>query len=978
MNFLRSLRVKLRKYLKKLKNKLKISRVKPALSFTIKPNEKKAEVVLKKTEVPKIEMEQLIIPKKTQKPYIKKTPPKLGKKEKNKKKRSSLRKEKKDLIVDLGKIFSKSRKTKKGRESERLRVDSEIRKVSTDIRSPFIEFNFSEITINLVIPKQIINLTSPISSVVYHIKINEDNFKETASIKQLNNTYYEVEKREIALHEPLQSFQITYPILFKNVKYSFNYYHKDTDLYIFSGRYQDRAKMIELWDKEGKLNLIPKKKLWIFHPDIYELGVEYNLAEDLWIWNYNTPKLVDLREKSFIYLKNRETGQLKKFACDVSFHLEGEQTPSDDFDEEFPLFTGREISLISPRINPDGWVIWLQNKEIGSYKLNDNWSGENPFVLKCHEDLRILEGTFQLDIADKGMRIPIETIHFRYAFHIECEYPRDLVIPTRDGHKNELVCIGLEESIENWNILIDSDVHIKEDYDNNQYQIIIPKIQDTVNFSLKKDKSDIKKLNFEITIPRLKWRIGNQKEWTGKILEKNRNTLTAGIDLFLEVNTNDYNNSYKIMIQLFSAEKNQLLQETTLSMENIYHSCNLNRFFDTILTNYNHLFLSLEIINRTTDKRYPLVNILEFPDRDPIKRLYKSLLEFQRDRIEEFYQYYKNYCSKNNETKEFSVNELFEVLTLSFNQSKSLKETGLIYKLLSKINDTFRKGFENSLLGLFKNIILKMGNTGIEIKDRIEYLEFCIDFENYFDIPPPNTKDVLNLILKKEINVINDNYLYYNRLCKIFKPDISNFDDIRKNLFKKQLYKGVKILKNANDNFKDNMYLKCCESSYKAAFIMLKALLFFEHIYPKDKSYLSITQMYLIAFRENFSKYLDNFKKLREKNFNLKQNHAWYAYKNSEKIFRKIKRRYDFIYPQLKNPKNQKTSLDNFEWRFPKNDIPDVIRSYIKKIQKYKTTYHSNFCPLPPGLIKLGIREINIRYDKEEILVYGLQKKMRK
>jgi len=895
LNIFRSLRVKLRDYFKKLKYKLKITRVKPTPEPAIKLDEKKVEaVVKKKKEVPKREKEELIISKK---PYIKKTPPELGKKEKGEKKKKEIVQKKEEIKIDLGKISSKSRKPKKVKKSERLKVNSEIRKVPTEIRRPFIELNFSEIAINLIIPKQVINLTSPISSAVYRVKINEESFDEIANIKQLNNTYYEVEKREIELHEPLQSFQVKYPNIFKNTKYHFNYYHKDTDLYIFRGRYKDRAKMIELWDQEGKINLIPKKKLWIFHPDLYELEVEYNLSEDLWIWDYNTPKLVDLREKSFIYLKNRENGQLKKFACDISFYLEGEQTPSDDFDEEFPLFTGGEISLISPRINPDGWVIWLQNKEIGSCKLNDNWSGENPFVLKCPEDLGILEGTFQLDITDKGIRIPIETIYFRYAFHIECEYPRELVIPTRDGHKNELICIGLEESIENWNILLDSDVRIKEVYDNNQYQITVSKNQDTVNFSLKKNNSDTQKLEFEITIPRLKWRIGNQKEWTGKILEKNRNTLTTGIDLILEVTTNDYNSSYNIMIQLFSAENNQLLQETTLSMENIYHMCNLNRFFDTILTNYNHLFLSLEVINRTTNKKYPLVNILEFPDRDPVKRLYKFLLEFQSDKMNEFIQSYYNYCSINNENKKFSINELFEVLTLSFNQSKSLKETGKIYKLLAHINPTFERLFQSSLLGLFKNVILNMGNSGIEIKDRVEYLEFRIDFENYFDLSPPNTQDVFNLILKKNINVINDNYLYYNRLCKIFKPDISKFEDIRINLFKKQLINGLKILKYAIVNFENNLYLKCCESSYRAAFTMLKALLFFEHKYPKDQNYLSINQMYSIAFKENFSKYLDNFKKLQEKNFNLKQKHAEYAYKYAERIFRKIKLGYVLFTP---------------------------------------------------------------------------------
>ncbi len=972
MNFFRSLRVKLRDYFKKLKDKLTITKVKPGPESAVKPDEMKVEAVVKKIKVPKREKEELKISKK---PYIKKTPPELGKKEKSEKKKKEIVQKKEEIIVDLGKKPSKSRKSKKVKKPERLKVESEIRKVSAEIRRPFVELNFSELAINLIIPKQVINLTSPISSVVYRVKINEESFNEIANIKQLNNTYYEVERREIEMHEPLLSFQVKYPIIFNNTKYSFNYYHKDTALYIFSRRYKDRAKMIELWDQEGKINLIPKKKLWVLHHDLYELEVEYNLSEDLWIWNYSMPKFVDLREKSFICLKNRENGQPKKFACNISFYLEGDQTPSDDFGEEFPLFTGGAISLISPRINPDGWVIWLQNKEIGSHKLNDNWSGENPFDLKCPEDLGILEGTFQLDITDKGTRIPIETIYFRYSLHIECEYPRELVIPTHDGHKNELICIGLEESIENWNILLNSDVLIKEVNGNNQYQIIVPKNQDTVNFSLKKKNSDFKKLMFEITIPRLKWKIGNQKEWTGKILEKNRNILITGIDLFLEVTTNDYNNSYKIMLQLFSAENNQLLQETTLIMETINHMCNLNRFFDTILTNSNHLFLSLEVINRTTNYKYPVVNILEFPDRDTIRRLYKFLLEFQRERMEEFILSYKNYCSKNNENKKFSVDELFEVLTLSFNQSNSLEDTGIIYKLLSKINYTVKKGFQNSLRGLFKNIILNKGNSGIEIKDRIEYLEFRIDFENYFDLSPPDTQDIFKLILKKNINVINDNYLFYNRLCNIFKPDISNFEDFRVNLLEKHLFNGLKRLNEANDNFENKMYSKCCESSYKAVFKTLKALLFFEHKYPDDKNYLSITQMYSIAFKENFSKYLDNFKKLHEKNYNLNQKHAWRAYKSAEEIFSKIKRGYDFFYSHLKNPLKQKTILNKFEWRFPKNDIPDVIRDYL---QKHKTQYHSNYCSIPPGFLKFGIRELNIRYDKEEIIVYGLQIKKNK
>lgn len=919
--------------------------------------------------------------KKKKKPFIRKLPPDLGvEKIDSKGKTIEGRKEDKIIKKDLGRITSESRKPKKEKIPYRVKSKEKLKKFSTKIYSPFIELNFSKIGIYLIIPRQIFRSDTLLDSVIYQIKINNENKKREINAKSLNNGIFEVEKLELELEEPLLNLEIKYPDEFKDAKYIFSYNHLDPRLYIFSGRYQNRAKMIELWDANGNFNLIPKKKLWILHSDKYELELEPSFSEDLWIWDYDYPKFLDLKKKSYISLRNKATNERKKFFCDTSFYLEGKQAPSDDYDDEFPLFTGEQIFINSLRSNPKGWVVWLQphNDEIESFIIDDNWNGEEPIILKCPEDLGIQEGgSFQIDICTKGTRIAVhQPLFFRYIPFFECKYPRELIVPTQNGHKDELIDVILDESIDNWNIITQSNIQIKTFTQNNQYQVIVPNNQDKISFSLAKNESLMKNINFEITIPRLRWRIGNQNNWTDKIQQIKRDSLNLGIEIPLEVNTNDYNNSYKIITKLYSNEGEESLQETVLNVKSNYHRCYLNQFFDTILTNYSQLTLTLNIENRANGNTY-VVKYLEFSERDPIKRFYQYLLKFKGDDQKDFISYYQNYCAEYNNNKKLRLTDLFEVLKFSFNSSESLKNPGRIFRLISLINKDFRNKFINSLPGLFKNVILDLGTSGFEVKNRVDYLEFLIDFEEFFDLTPPTSKETLKLILKKGIDRINNNYLYYQRVKNIFKPEITNLDKILIQNFKNQIIRAKKMLKNAKEILRDNQFFAFCNVCYQSAFSMLRAYLFFEDNFPLNKPNLTINQMYIIAFQEELGKYLDNFNRIEANRYKIESKHAFYAYKYAEKIYTNIRNKYGFL-KSKEEISEKKVQLEKFEWPFNRSEIPDVIRDFIIKHKEFKKRNQPIQNAIPRGFRKLGIVKLNYRYDKDKIIIYGLMRKTKK
>ncbi len=114
---------------------------------------------------------------------------------------------------------------------------------------------------------------------------------------------------------------------------------------------------------------------------------------------------------------------------------------------------------------------------------------------------------------------------------------------------------------------------------------------------------------------------------------------------------------------------------------------------------------------------------------------------------------------------------LFDILNIAFQTKEPIKIGGKIYKLISIIDGRVKSQFKSTLPAFFKNVILKRGRSGLEVKDKQEYQEFKEKFETYFSIEAPKSAEIIEAILKhkKSLNRVVHNDIYYKRILDIFE-----------------------------------------------------------------------------------------------------------------------------------------------------------------------------------------------------------------
>ncbi|MEJ2249623.1 MAG: phospholipase D-like domain-containing protein [Candidatus Lokiarchaeota archaeon] len=134
-----------------------------------------------------------------------------------------------------------------------------------------------------------------------------------------------------------------------------------------------------------------------------------------------------------------------------------------------------------------------------------------------------------------------------------------------------------------------------------------------------------------------------------------------------------------------------------------------------------------------------------------------------------------------------STKLFFDVLQLGFNSSNPLKIAGKIYNILQLGSPKWGKMFKSSVPGLFKNVLLSQGDSGIEVKDLKEYFKFKEDFENCFAISSPEPREIFNLILKqsKSMKKIISNDVNYKKFCDLFN-NCDGFNDFKSEIDKKR------------------------------------------------------------------------------------------------------------------------------------------------------------------------------------------------
>lgn len=108
-------------------------------------------------------------------------------------------------------------------------------------------------------------------------------------------------------------------------------------------------------------------------------------------------------------------------------------------------------------------------------------------------------------------------------------------------------------------------------------------------------------VNFQITVPRVKWKTSKQSIWGSKFQKVERNDLRPGELFCFLVKTNDFDNKYDLLAIL--GTNGHKLQEGKFIRKGIEYSLELNQFFDTV-THHKEDELTLRVeIRRIGDPR---------------------------------------------------------------------------------------------------------------------------------------------------------------------------------------------------------------------------------------------------------------------------------------------------------------------------------------------------------------------------------------
>ena len=560
---------------------------------------------------------------KTRKPYKKKTPIEEREKEHRKPSEDEKKPGKPKLReeIDLGRTKGKKPRPAKqpaGGSIERTGKASEGKETPTRVESPFVEIDLDEARAFLVLPKQQFK-PSTVSNIPqqlnYKLEVNGEEQILTMKIIEDNQGFAKVGERRIELEKPLKNFQVVFPEELQGRPYS--YTHNTKNLYAFAAIGNNRGRMYYLYDKDGTINSLPNRMVWLLLHEDFKLEIESNyLTEETWIWDKYRPFRVNLKEMNELAIKNTKTSKEYKLSCEPTFSIEG-QVIEDDFKNQIPLLIGETLKIKAPRENPSRWIVWIQNKQAGYRIIDDSWVGVEALELKLPGDLPCECGEFQVDICEQDDRIPIETLFFRYIPSLQLEFPRDLIIPDPNiGHKQEIIEIFLERDFQDWELKLNEKV--KRRRIENGYQVEQLPEQDILRFSLMKKGKPETEIKFQITIPRLKWKTSKHEAWNGKLQNIKRDELIYGESFYLLICTNDFNNKYDLSAILET--NGQRLQEGKFIQQGINYNLELNQFYDTIKQNKGALALKIEIRGTKDYKLLGTPEILCFDAKGVIQK----------------------------------------------------------------------------------------------------------------------------------------------------------------------------------------------------------------------------------------------------------------------------------------------------------------------------------------------------------------------
>lgn len=554
--------------------------------------------------------------KKIQKPYIKKLPTESKEESERspeeKNRRTTPRQKRKR---ELGKIrkrrlkpTNQAQKITKGTEKE-----SDLKKLPLRIQSPFIEIDLNEAKVFFVIPKQHFKSAATTNSAPqelrYEVGLNQEKYTLLAKVNDNKQGIREAEEVRKELKKPLESFKVIFPHELQ--KRIYTYKHTNKAFYAFVGIRNECGRLYYLYDEQGGINPLPRKCVWILIREGFELDIEPDTIEERWVWENYQPLSINLKETKEIVLKNYQTNEEKRIPCWATFSIESEKVIEDDFNDQTPLFVGENINLKAPRVNSNGWMVWLQNRK-GGYKIvTENWTGAEPLELKIPSDLPCECGEYQLDICEQDDRMPIETLFFRYIPFLRLKSQRELVLPDSNrGHGEEVVEVLFERDFQEWNLELDDRIYHK--CIENGYQIKLLPEQDSLQFSLMKKGKTETRTSLKITIPRLKWRTSKDKGWYDRPVHIRKDKLITGADFYLTVCTNDFNTKYDLSAILET--NGQRLQEAKFIRKATMYNLLLNQFYDTLQKINDKLVLKMEVRRIREQTVIGQIDVVYFPE----------------------------------------------------------------------------------------------------------------------------------------------------------------------------------------------------------------------------------------------------------------------------------------------------------------------------------------------------------------------------
>ncbi|MCL4378276.1 MAG: hypothetical protein M1409_07855 [Actinobacteria bacterium] len=407
---------------------------------------------------------------------------------------------------------------------EEKKEEKEDAKKKNIILKPYIEFELDKQKINLVFPEQqFTNINYPTENWSYKLRLNGIEVSLPVNIEKIENTLI-IKKKTHKIEEPIENLTIKFPNFFNFEE--LDYIHRDKDIYIFTSFSSKKCKMHYLYNATGGVNPIPRKDIWVLLKDNCDFITNPNNTAELWFWEKYRPAFFKLKEINELIFQDH-SGILVEIPYENNFILEGSIIKDGLFDES-PLFIGNLALLNSKYENPDGWNIWIQNKQLGHDKLiSNNWTGTKPLEIKFSDSLPCRFGEFQLSICTKNSKKPVDIIFFRYIEFIAFNYKNSLILPYENGHKDEKIQILFNEDSGDWKIITqDTTEKIKEGYE------LIIKEKDVADFNIANIHNPRIRLPIRIRIPKLLWKLSENKKFVDKEIDLTRDNIMINQNLF--------------------------------------------------------------------------------------------------------------------------------------------------------------------------------------------------------------------------------------------------------------------------------------------------------------------------------------------------------------------------------------------------------------------------------------------------------------